>query len=298
MNLVLLSRAPSLYSTRRLGLVAISRGHDVRVVNPLRAALVVRANRGGEGSVLAVDGVAVAPADAVLVRTGRRGSGHTLAVARHLELAGSYCVNAGGPIARARDKLFALQLLAAAGVPVVPSAVARRPADVRRVVEAFGGPPCVVKLAEGTQGTGVVLVESIASAESVVEALAGINRHLLVQPYVPHERDLRLIVVGRKVVAAMQRRPREGNFRANIHQGGTGTAHAPSEFEARIALDATGALGLSFAGVDLLETPDGPVVLEVNASPGLEGVERASGRNVALAVVRMLEAHVRQPAPV
>jgi ribosomal protein S6--L-glutamate ligase len=191
-----------------------------------------------------------------------------------------------------------LQLLAARGIPIVPTALARSAADVRHAVERLGGTPCVVKLADGTHGKGVMLAESVTAAESIVGALVSVHRHLLLQEYIPYDHDLRLIVLGRKVIAAMRRRPRDGNFRANLHQGGVGEPHLPTATQTEMALAAAHALGLEFAGVDLLETPYGPLVLEINASPGLEGIEGASGCNVALAVIRLIETRVREKAPV
>lgn len=297
MNLVILSRTPSLYSTRRLGLVGLARGHHVQVLDPFACAVVFR--RGA--AAVFVQGAPVGGVDAVISRTSPATAWHGLAVLRHFELAGAYCLNRSEPIARARDKLRTLQLLAQGGIPVVATALARRPADVRHAIEQLGGPPCVVKFSHGAQGTGVVLAESVAGIESVIEALVATRRNLLVQEFVDHQGDGRLLVVGRKVVAAIRRRPPPGEFRANLHRGGEAEALQPTDEEIEVALAATQALGLELAGVDLLRTSTGPLVLEVNASPGLEGVESASGRNVAGAILSFLEQRVRvaaeAPAP-
>ncbi len=285
MNLLILSRRASLYSTRRLGLCAMARRHEVRLVNPLRCSVVL-----GRGAArILVAGEPVGPVDAVLARFAPTSASHSLAVLRQFEAQGALCVNRAAPAARARDKMRTLQALAKHGVPIVPTALARHPADVRVAIERLGGAPCVVKFAEGTQGAGVMFVESTAGAASVVEALVAAHRNLLLQPYIPHREDRRLFVVGGRVVAAIRRLAAEGNFRSNVHQGAVAVAHHPDDHEAGIATAAAAALGLEVAGVDLLPTPEGPVVVEVNASPGLEGIEGASGRNVAGAIIAHLE---------
>ncbi len=274
--------------------MGLARGHDVAVVNPMRCAILL----GADAPVVLHAGEPLAAHDAVVSRLGGRPGGHAFAIARQLELGGTYCVNRTEAIARARDKMCTLQRLAAQGLPVVPTAVAHRVADVRLAFERLGGPPVVVKIVDGTQGAGVALVESLAAAESVVEALLAAHRHVLLQEFIPHASDMRLFVVGRRVVAGMRRVARAGNFRANIHQGGTGEALNPDDAQRALALSAAAALGLEIAGVDLLETPAGPVVVEVNASPGLEGIESASGRNVAGAIVQFVESKVRERQPV
>ncbi len=292
MKLVILSRTPSLYSTRRLGLVALARGHDVQVLDPFACAVLFR--RGT--AALFAHGAPVGRVDAVISRASPATTWHGLAVLRHFELSGAYCLNGSEPTARARDKLRTLQLLASRDIPVVATALARRPADVRQAIEQLGGPPWVVKFSGGAQGTGVVLTESVASADSVIGAMVAMHHNLLVQEFIDHQGDDRLFVVGTKVVAAIRRRARPGEFRANLHQGAEAEALRPTEEQARVALAATRALGLELAGVDLLATPAGPLVLEVNASPGLEGIESASGCNVAGAILAFLEKRVRATA--
>jgi ribosomal protein S6--L-glutamate ligase len=293
-KLVILSRSRSLYSTRRLGLVGLARGHDVRVVDPLTCALLLRSGR----SEVFVEGEPLGPVDAVISRIGSGANGHAFAILRQFEIGGAYCLNRSEPVARARDKLRTVQLLAAKGVGIVPTGLAHFAEDVRQLMDRLGGPPCVVKLVDGTQGAGVALVESAAAAASIVQALLAARRSALLQEFIPHEADARLFVVGRKVVAAMRRRARPGDFRANLHQGGIAEPLVPTEEQRDAALDAARVVGLEMAGVDLLEGPNGPLVVEVNASPGIEGIESASGRNVAGAVLRFLESQVREHEPV
>lgn len=289
MKLVIFSRSPSLYSTRRLGLVGLARGHDVRVVDPLRCSLVLR--RGKAEIFAKVE--PLGDVDAVITRIGPSSSAHALAILRQVELTGAACLNGAEAILRARDKLRTFQLLAQRGIGVVPTALARHPADVRHAIGKLGGPPTVVKFSDGAQGTGVMLADTLQSAESVIEALVSVHRNLLIQEFVPHDADARLFVVGRKVVAAIRRVPCPGNFRANLHQGGCAVALQPSAAQTEAALAAAKVVGLEIAGVDLIDTPDGPLVMEVNASPGLEGIESASGRNVAGAILQLVEHHVR-----
>jgi len=293
MDLVILSRSPALYSTRRLGLAAMGRGHNVRVFDPLRCSLVF----GCGAATIFVRGEAIASVDAVISRTTPASTWHAIAVLRQFELAGAYCLNRSEPVARARDKLQTLQLLASQGVRIAPTALASHPDDVRHVIEQLGGPPTVVKFSQGSQGAGVMLAESAASAASVIDALVVARRNLLVQQFIPHEGDARLFVVGSKVVAAIRRRARDGDFRANLHQGGAAEALDPTQEQSDAALVAARALGLELAGVDMLDGPAGPLVVEVNASPGLEGIEAASGRNIASTIIRFLETRVRRPVP-
>ncbi|MBP7148955.1 MAG: RimK family alpha-L-glutamate ligase [Acidobacteria bacterium] len=297
MNTIILSRSAHIYSTQRLALVCRARGHQVRVIDPLRCSIVLRP-AGGE---VLLDGEPLQPVDAVIPRIGRSTSFYSLAVLRQFESAGSFCLNGSRSVALARDKLNALQALAAAGLSMVPTAFARHPRGVRQAVADIGGLPCVVKVTDGSQGFGVMLAESGPAVESIVEAFHNVRQNILLQQYVRSDGDLRLLVVGRRVVAAMRRRARDGDFRTNLHRGGFAEVHRATELECRIALRATRAVGLDVAGVDLIEGPQGPLLLEVNASPGLRGIESASGRNVASAIVRLLESRLRarrpQPAP-
>ncbi len=285
LRIAILSRDPANPSTRRLGLVALARGHEARVVDPHACTL----HLGGERPRIEVAGEPLEAQDAVIPRVGPHSQAGVLAVLRLLEQAGTFPVNPAAAIALARDKLASLQLLAAAGIPVVPTVVPAGPDDVPRLVEELGGPPVVLKIASGAQGRGVVLAESLAAARSILEGFAACGHRVLLQPRLPVDGDVRLLVVGERTVAAMRRVVPPGDFRANLHRGGTAEAFHPDPELATLAARAAGLLGLRLAGVDVLLGPDGPLVLEVNASPGLEGIEAASGVNVAGAVVRWLE---------
>jgi len=290
-KIVILSRSRRLYSTARLYLVCRVRGHEVRVIDPQRCAMLVDRDR----SVLMHRGEPVGAVDAVIPRVGRPAAFSGLAVLRQFEAAGARGLNAASGISVARDKLQTLQCLARRGVPMVATAFARDPRDVRFGIDVLGGPPVVVKFSEGSQGLGVMLAESAVGAESIVGAFHVVNQNILVQPFLSGDGDLRLIVVGGRVVAAMRRRAIRGEFRNNLHRGGVAVAHHPTTDERRVAVAAARAVGLAVAGVDLLETPHGPLVLEVNASPGLQGIESATGRNVAGMIVAFLEARFRAP---
>ncbi len=285
LRLAILSRDPANPSTRRLGLVALARGHEARVIDPHACTL----HLGGERPRIEVAGEPVGAQDAVIPRVGPHSLAGVLAVLRLLEQAGAFPLNPAAAIALARDKLASLQRLAAAGIPVVPTAVPAGPDAVQRVVDGLGGPPVVIKIAGGSQGRGVVLAESLAAARSIVEGFAACGHRVLVQPRLPVDDDVRLLVVGGRTVAAMRRVVPPGDFRANLHRGGTAEAFHPDGALAALAARAADLLGLRLAGVDVLLGPDGPLVLEVNASPGLEGIEAASGVNVAGEVIRWLE---------
>jgi len=285
LRLAILSRDPANPSTRRLGLVALARGHEARVIDPLSCTL----HLGGARPRIEVSGEPLEAQDAVIPRVGPHSQVGVLAVLRLLEQAGTFSLNPAAAIALARDKLASLQLLAAAGIPVVPTVVPAGPDAVPRVIEQLGGPPVVLKIAGGTQGRGVVLAESLAAARSILEGFAACGHRVLVQPRLPVDDDVRLLVVGGRTVAAMRRLVPPGDFRANLHRGGTAEAFHPDDTLASLAARAADLLGLRLAGVDVLLGPDGPLVLEVNASPGLEGIEAASGINVAGEVIRWLE---------
>lgn len=288
MNLLILSRSYRLYSTKRLLLVARALGHDVTVADPLHCTVVL----GLTGPRLLVRGEPAGTVEAVIPRIGRSVNFHGLAVLRQFESAGSFSLNPSRAVACARDKLHSMQLLAQHGIPLVPTAFARKPSDVRRAIQDLGGPPCVIKFTDGAQGLGVMLAESAAGAESIADAFHNVNQNIILQPFVNTDGDLRLFVVGRQVVGAMRRRARPGEFRANLHRGGVAEVHHPTPEQEATAVAAARALGLGVAGVDLLDTQRGPLVLEINASPGLRGIEAASGRNVALEIIRYIERRV------
>ncbi|QRP64516.1 30S ribosomal protein S6--L-glutamate ligase [Rhodanobacter sp. FDAARGOS 1247] len=287
MKIAILSRNTRLYSTKRLVEAARVRGHVVRVFDPLRCY--VRIAPGA--SSIRFKGKEVRDIDAVIPRIGTSSTFYGTAVLRQLEMMGVYTPNPSDAVLRARDKLRCLQILAAQGIDMPVTVFGDNPDDTEDVLALLGDPPHVIKLNEGSQGTGVVLAEKRAASQSVIEAFRGLYANFLVQEFVAEAKgsDLRCFVVGNQVVAAMQRDSSPGEFRANLHRGGSAKAATLSADEERIAVAAAGALGLGVAGVDLLRSNRGPLLLEVNASPGLEGIEAATGVDVAAAIMALLE---------
>lgn len=283
MRIVILSRRRSLYSTRRLGEECGNLGHESSVVDPLKCVLYIHAT---EPAVLH-NGRPITAVDAVIPRIGTVGTAYSIAVVRQFDLVGVPCVNDHGPIARARNKLGALQVLVQNGLPVPDTLLSRYPRKLDRLLKLVGGTPVILKLLRGTQGTGVILSESRQSVEAVLETIWSLGEDIMIQRYVEECRgeDLRILVLGGRVVTAMKRIAAPGEFRANIHRGALGAAvELPKEI-GQVAVDAAKALGLGLAGVDILLSKAGPVVIEVNASPGFQGLEAATGVNVARAIV-------------
>jgi ribosomal protein S6--L-glutamate ligase len=291
MDLAILSRRPDLYSTRRLVEAAEALGHAVRVLDTLRCTIHLSA-RGPE---LHYDGEKLPDLDAVIPRIGASVTFYGLAVLRQFEAMGVYCLNGSIAVNRSRDKLRAHQLLAKRGVGLPATAFAHRADSADDLVRSVGGPPVVVKLLEGTQGVGVVLCETKTAAQSVIEAFRGLRAYFLVQEYIAEAggADLRVLVVGGEAAAAMRRQGADGEFRSNLHRGGRAEPVALTPEEERTAVEAVEALGQQAAGVDVLRSNRGPLVLEVNSSPGLEGIERATGVDVASRIVRHVEKRVR-----
>lgn len=294
MVIAILSRKRSLYSTGRLIESARARGHDPVSLDPLRCDLVLRKNApailyGGPARPLARP-------DVVLPRIGASITEHGLAVVNQFDMMGVPLVNNSQPIARSRDKLRSLQLLARADIDIPRTVMARRPSEVHRALEIVGGPPAILKLVRGTQGIGVILAETEQMMQQVLETFWSLGMNILIQEFIEESegRDIRALVVGSRVVAAMRRQARIGEFRANMHRGGTGVAATLSEEYARAALRATRAMGLQVAGVDMLESRDGPKVMEINSSPGFEGLERCSGVDVAAAIIDYAVAFARR----
>jgi ribosomal protein S6--L-glutamate ligase len=287
MKIAILSRNTRLYSTQRLVDVARERGHVVRVLDPLRCY--VRIAPGNMS--IRYKGKAIKGIDAVIPRIGVTSTFYGTAVLRQLEMMGVYTPNTSDSVLSARDKLRSLQILAAKGLDMPATVFGDNPDDTADVLAMLGEPPHVIKLNEGSQGTGVVLAEKRSASQSVIEAFRGLYANFLVQEFIAEAKgtDLRCFVVGKKVVAAMQREASPGEFRANIHRGATAKAATLSAEERRIAVRAAAALGLGVAGVDMLRSKRGPLILEVNASPGLEGIEAATGVNVAGAIIQLLE---------
>jgi ribosomal protein S6--L-glutamate ligase len=290
MRIAILSRRPELYSTRALVEAAEKRGHEVRVLDTLQFDLCIRRRK----PELLYQGEPVGPIDAVIPRIGASITFYGLAVVRQLEMMGVYCLNGSQAISRSRDKLRSLQMLCRHDVGVPPTVFTRQADHVRDCIGLVDGPPVVVKLLEGTQGIGVVLAETERAASSVIEAFHGLDQNILIQKFINEAQgsDLRALVVGRKVVGAMRRQAVAGEFRSNLHRGGTATqVRLPEEYR-KTALAAARVLGLRLAGVDMLESKEGPMIMEVNSTPGLEGIEKATGADIAGAVIEHLEREV------
>jgi len=294
MRLAILSRQPELYSTKALVEAAEGRGHEVQVMDTLQFDIRISKRK----PELFYQGNLVKDIDAVIPRIGASITFYGLAVVRQFEMMGVYCLNESQAIARSRDKLRTLQLLCRHDIGV-PTTVFTRQADhVPDCIERVDGPPVVVKLLQGTQGIGVVLAESERAAGSVIEAFHGLDQNILIQKFIKEAKgaDIRAFVVGRKVVASMKRQAVSGEFRSNLHRGGSATKfRLPAEYR-KTALAAARVLGLRVAGVDLIESGDGPMVMEVNSSPGLEGIEKTTGVQVADSIIEHLEKEVTPAA--
>ncbi|KAB8313169.1 30S ribosomal protein S6--L-glutamate ligase [Erwinia endophytica] len=287
MKIALLSRDGSLYSCKRLLQAARERGHSVEVIDPLSCYMNI--NPGSSG--IHYRGRRLGHFDAVIPRIGSAITFYGTAVLRQFEVCGSYPLNESVAITRARDKLRSLQLLARQGIDMPVTGFAHSPDDTSDLIEMVGGAPLVVKLVEGTQGIGVVLAETRQAAKSVIDAFRGLNAHILVQEFIKeaHGRDIRCLVIGGEVVAAIEREAKEGDFRSNLHRGGTARSVEITEREREMAIHATATLGLEVAGVDILRAARGPLVMEVNASPGLEGIEKTTGLDIAAMMIAWIE---------
>lgn len=291
MKVAILSQNSQLYSTRRLVEALEQRKHKARVINPLRCYVNVTSSnpeihyRGEE---------VLRNFDCVIPRIGASITFYGLAVLRQLEMMGLHSLNSSDGFARARDKLHAMQLLSKAGIGLPVTAFARAADDIDDVIKIVGGPPLIVKLIEGTQGKGVVLAETHKAAASVIQAFQELDANILVQEFIKEASgaDLRCFVVGNQVVAAMQRQAKDGEFRANIHRGAKASVAQLTEEEQHVAVSSAKIMGLGVAGVDILRSARGPLVLEINASPGLEGIEKSTGVDVAGKIVEYLEKKV------
>ena len=291
MKIAILSRDGTLYSCKRLREAARRRGHIVEVLDPLSCYM----NINPAASSIHYKGQQLPYYDAVIPRIGSAITYYGMAALRQFEMLGSYPLNESVAITRARDKLRSLQLLARQGIDLPVTGIAHSPDDTSDLIDMVGGAPLVVKLVEGTQGIGVVLAETRQAAESVVDAFRGLNAHILVQEYIKEAkgRDIRCLVVGNEVVAAIERRAKDGDFRSNLHRGGVATVADITAAEREIAVKAAQTLGLDVAGVDILRASRGPLVMEVNASPGLEGVETTTGIDIAGKMIEWIERQAR-----
>jgi ribosomal protein S6--L-glutamate ligase len=287
MKILILSRNRSLYSTKRLLEAAQQRGHEVKVVDYLRCFMNIASHRPS----VVYQGEELEGVDAVIPRIGASHSFYGNAVVRQFEMMGVFALNESQALARSRDKLRCLQLLARKGIGLPVTGFAHSTKDVEGIIDLVGGAPLVVKLLEGTQGIGVVLCETRKAAESVIEAFRGLDANILVQEFIKEARgaDIRAFVLGDKVVASMLRQGAPGEFRSNLHRGGTASHVKLTPEERSTAVRASKTMGLRVSGVDLLRSNHGPVVMEVNASPGLEGIEKSTGIDVAEAIIRHIE---------
>jgi ribosomal protein S6--L-glutamate ligase len=292
MKLAILSRNSKLYSTRRLVEAARQRGHTARVLDPLRCYMRISSS----GFQLHYKGRSLADYDAVIPRIGASITRYGTAVLRQFELMGTYSPNPSDAILRARDKLRAHQLLAAQGIDLPVTVFGDNPDDTTDLLSMLGPPPHVIKLNEGSQGAGVILTEKPSASRSVVEALRGLYASFVVQEFIGEAEgaDLRCFVVGDEVVASMRRQAPEGDFRSNLHRGGTAMHMEATDEERAVAVRAARVLGLGVAGVDLIRATRGPLVLEVNSTPGLEGIEAVCGVDVAGRIVEHLAARATE----
>lgn len=291
MLLVILSRQPTLFSTQALVAAAQQRGHEVRVLDTLQFDIHVSR----QGPALFYQGVPVGPVDAVIPRIGASITFYGLSVVRQFEMMGVYCLNESQAIARSRDKLRCLQILSRHDIGLPPTVYTRQAQHIQSCIERVEGPPVVVKLLEGTQGIGVILAETTPAASSVIEAFQGLDQNILIQKFIKEAKgaDVRALVVGRRVVAAIRRQAVAGEFRSNLHRGGVAKQVRLSPESRKTAVAAARVLGLRVAGVDLLESSEGPMVMEVNSSPGLEGIQKATGVDVAGAIIEQIERELK-----
>jgi ribosomal protein S6--L-glutamate ligase len=297
MRMLILSRNASLYSTSRIVLAARARGHAVDVVDPLEFQIVVARGK----PTLTLGGARPPKVDVVVPRIGASITSYGLAVVRQFDLMGVPVLNGASSIARSRDKLRALQLLAREGLDVPTTVCARSPAGLDAALRLVGGAPAIVKLQQGTQGIGTMIADTTQAAHALLETFWAMGQDIVLQEYVRESkgRDVRIIVVGGRVIAAMRRVAKRGEFRANLHRGGKATTVKLSPRYLESARRAAAVMGLEVAGVDVLEGKRGPRILEINSSPGLEGIERATGVDVAGAIIdhaERVEANARRRA--
>jgi len=287
MKIAVLSRNKNLYSTKRLLEAGLERGHDVEVIDFLKCSMVIEK----KNPEIYYDGKKLEGIDAVIPRIGASRTFYGTAVVRQFEMMNVFPANESQAITRSRDKLRSMQIMSRAGVGMPVTAFASDPDDISHLIDEVGGAPLVIKLLQGTQGIGVVLAETKKAATSVMEAFYGIQANMMIQEFIKESKgaDIRAFVVGGKVVGAMKRQGAEGEFRSNIHRGGSANEIKLSRSERSTAVKAAKLLGLNVAGVDMLQSSTGPKIMEVNSSPGLEGIEKASGVDVAATIYEFIE---------
>ncbi|WP_139685311.1 30S ribosomal protein S6--L-glutamate ligase [Vibrio tasmaniensis] len=294
MRIAILSRNENLYSTSRLKAAGEARGHQVDVIDTLHCDIDIASNN----PKIRYMGEELPQYDAVIPRIGASITFYGTAVVRQFEMMGTFCINESVAISRSRDKLRSLQLLSRKGIGLPKTGFASRPDKIQDLIKNVGGAPLVIKLLEGTQGIGVVLAETNKAAESVIEAFMGLKANILVQEFIEEANgaDIRCFVVGNKVIAAMKRQAGEGEFRSNLHRGGTAQLVKLSKEERATAINAAKIMGLNLCGVDILQSKNGPVVMEVNSSPGLEGIEKSTGKDVADMIFEFIEKNAKPNA--
>lgn len=289
MKIVILSRNANLYSTKRLKEAAEKRGHEVQIISPLKCDLVIEKKK----PQIFYNGSFITGVDAIIPRIGASVTFYGTAVVRQFEMMKVFTTVESQALVRSRDKLRSLQVLARAGLGLPKTVFTNYSKDTEQVIEKVGGPPCIIKLLEGTQGVGVVLAETQSAATSVLDAFQGLQARVIVQEFIKEANgsDIRAFVVDGVVVGAMKRQGKEGEFRSNLHRGGTAEVVELTEDEENAALKAARVLGLGVAGVDMLRSNSGPKIMEVNSSPGLEGIEKATEKDIAKAIIRYIERH-------
>ncbi|ENP0848155.1 30S ribosomal protein S6--L-glutamate ligase [Vibrio parahaemolyticus] len=291
MRIAILSRNENLYSTMRLKQAGEECGHQIDVIDTLHCYMDITSNN----PMIRYKGEELPQYDAVIPRIGASITFYGTAVVRQFEMMGTFCVNESVAISRSRDKLRSLQLLSRKGIGLPRTGFAHHPDNIQDVIKNVGGAPLVIKLLEGTQGIGVVLAETNKAAESVIEAFMGLKANIMVQEFIEEAKgaDIRCFVVGNKVIAAMKRQAKEGEFRSNLHRGGSAQLVRLSKEERATAVNAAKVMGLNLCGVDILQSKNGPVVMEVNSSPGLEGIELATGKDVAGMIFDFIEKNAK-----
>jgi ribosomal protein S6--L-glutamate ligase len=291
MNIVILSRNKDLYSTRRLVEEAENRNHQVEVIDPLSCDLIIEK----EKPTIFYNSKYLDYVDAIIPRIGASVTYYGCAVVRQFEMMNVFSTVSSDAIIRSRDKLRSFQHLSRAGIDMPKTVFTNYSYDIEKVIAHVGGTPVVIKLLEGTQGIGVVLAETKNAAESVLEAFNGLEARALVQEYIEEAKgaDLRALIVDNQAVGAMKRQGKEGEFRSNLHRGGTFSYHKLTEDEKKLALKASQKLKLPICGVDILQSSRGPLIMEVNSTPGLEGIESASKKNIAQAIITYIERNSR-----
>ncbi len=292
MHIVVLSRNPKLYSTSRLVEAIEDRGHIATVLDHLKCDIVSEE----DNPCIYYKGVKVTDVDAVIPRIGASVTFYGSAVVRQFEMMKVFTAVESQALVRSRDKLRSLQIMARAGVGMPKTVFTNYSTEVKKIIESVGGPPLIVKLLEGTQGVGVVLAPTFQAAESIIQAFHSMKARVIVQEYIEEAKgeDIRAFVIDGKVVGAMKRKGEEGEFRSNLHRGGSGNLIKLSKEERRTALVAAKAMGISVAGVDLLQSSRGPLALEVNSSPGLQGIESATGKDIAGKIISFVERKTEQ----